>query len=118
MNPRLRGILDQIDEVLAEESTTSGALWDVLTALRGPDWEESDQVKDSATVPIRVAAFPRTAQATRDRRSAYANRALFSCYGGKFDSTIVPDGLNHAVIGSHFQGHIDAAASALDLRDS
>ena len=56
MAPRtLRGALKAIEEMLTEEY--SGALWDILTALRGPDSRDR-KIKYATTALIRSAAFP------------------------------------------------------------
>lgn len=56
----LREVLDTIDNILAKEDAVSHQLWDVLTALRGPDSANYDD-KKNVTIPIRRAAFPITA---------------------------------------------------------
>ena len=59
MSPRTRKMLDQIDTFLARPATAEpGELWDVLTALRGPD-SDNEMVKEYTTCPIRRAAFPK-----------------------------------------------------------
>lgn len=66
MSPEVRSVLDAIDTILAQPSNVQGpspdarALWDILTALRGPDSENTD-LKLETTCVIRRAAFPKTA---------------------------------------------------------
>lgn len=62
-NLNLAEILDLIDEYL-RYSDVSGGLWDVLSALRGPDSQDIE-LKTSTTIYIRGAAFPLSAQADR-----------------------------------------------------
>jgi hypothetical protein len=57
MTKKLREALDQIDELLLDP-LLSRDLWDVLTALRGPD-SENGVLKVLYTAPLRSAAFPR-----------------------------------------------------------
>lgn len=57
-----REILDQIDEFLtgsAIDGRERDKLWNVLTALRGPDDRNDQQGKDAATSIIRGKAFPK-----------------------------------------------------------
>lgn len=70
MNEELRKDLDTIDQMLLKWSGSSATnlygglkhnpLWQVLTALRGPD-DLSKTKKDQHTIPVREAAFPKTA---------------------------------------------------------
>lgn len=60
-----RQVLALLDAFLSDEGVNVDEkryAWNVLTALRGPD-DEDTNVKDGVTVPIRVAALPRTAVA-------------------------------------------------------
>jgi hypothetical protein len=58
MTPRtLRGALDQIQSMLSGRSYSED-LWNVLTALRGPDSRDRS-VKYATTTIIRSAAFPK-----------------------------------------------------------
>lgn len=69
-----REVLDIIDDFLAEgPEMAARRLWDVLTALRGPDDEKADEVKSAYTARIRGAAFPRCA--------AKADRSPFNASG-------------------------------------
>ena len=61
MSPRTREMLDQIDTFLVRRGSEAGELWDILTALRGPD-SENETIKKYATCPIRRAAFPKLAK--------------------------------------------------------
>jgi hypothetical protein len=103
IDPELREVLDNIDQVLAKNDSNAKALWDVLTALRGPDSLSYD-LKSGTTAKIRKLAFPQAS----DRFS----RAVFE-YGTVKEVTY--DDLAYAVAGRHFFTHIDAAAQALGL---
>lgn len=122
MNKELRAVLNVIDEALAQQNDVSKQLWNVLTALRGPDNNDFSfgGLKKTGTVPIRRAAFPRTAKAAESQRSAenerygytnvYANGADFTRAG-----YVEPD-RNKADFG-HAHSHIRLAAIALGLQD-
>jgi hypothetical protein len=59
MRPKVRALLDQIDSFfITEEAADTRPLWDILTALRGPD-NDDEEAKETTTIPIRRAAFPR-----------------------------------------------------------
>ncbi len=53
----LRGALDQIQKMLTRQSY-SGDLWDVLSAIRGPDSRDKT-IKHATTTVIRSSAFPK-----------------------------------------------------------
>ncbi len=66
MSAKVRRVLDKLDLELCGRgpsrlnSEERAALWDVLAAVRGPDYESSDH-KWAVTCPIRRAAFPKLA---------------------------------------------------------
>ena len=60
MEKELKKLLDQIDTFLAK-SPNAQELWDILTALRGPDSGYPD-LKDATTAVIRKHALPKTYQ--------------------------------------------------------
>lgn len=66
MTPGVRAALDAVEDVLLGLDTDATDLWDILSALRGPDdrraYGDPRGSKKSATVPIRRAAFPRLAE--------------------------------------------------------
>lgn len=103
MTPEARQMLDQIDAFLVQHNDRLPAreLWNVLTALRGPDIP-ARYTKKRTTVPIRAAAFPRL------------------CALGLFDLAEIQiteyqrDPIDGAT-GSHFLSHVMAAANALNL---
>lgn len=75
MRPVVRDIFAQIDTIFARggrrdkdgntrgyyspDATAARQLWDVLSALRGPDYEIGSD-KNATTAVIRAAAFPKT----------------------------------------------------------
>jgi len=60
MTPELRTMLDQIDTFLSTEGPDAICLWEIMTALRGPDdWRQGGD-KQTSTSVIRTAAFPKT----------------------------------------------------------
>jgi len=107
----VRQILDQIDEFLLNSNSDSERLWDVLSALRGPDkFSYGDKV--TTTNAIRVAAFPRTANA--DNLGAISLPAIFWTTGYQ-EPTI--DICDYESEGWHFAQHIRNAARVLKLQD-
>lgn len=60
----VREVLDRIDKVLAKGDQSAQDLWDILTALRGPDHREDMLFNKRPTVYVRGAAFPKTAVAS------------------------------------------------------
>lgn len=109
-----REMLDLIDDFFTDMSIPvdeSRKLWDVLSALRGPDEihrvDSTPNQKATATIPIRRAAFPKVA-------AAYLNSDMWERIGGafgtinhKFDSRFIGQG--------HFREHAVNAATALNL---
>lgn len=103
---KLRHQLDTIDGWLSEKG--GDLLWDVLTALRGPDAGTYNyELKDRTTIHIRRAAFPRTADGYVKLGTA-TQRAQFDTL-----RSFKRPGLNDEL--THFQQHIGAAARALGL---
>jgi len=119
MRERTREILDRIDEILLagakadwddaeDDYGVAIELWNVLSALRGPDVKDGNEfdLKDTTTVHIRRAAFPKLA--------AWADRARRQYAGGmqiwsrkRFDFSSEDD--------SHFIDHVRVAAKVLGL---
>lgn len=103
----LREALDQIDAILAsDDNELSGALWDVLTALRGPD-NGSEDLKFRTTVYIRSAAFPKTTAAVNN----LASRKAF--FGGS--ASYQPLSKEECIKNWHFANHTRLAAKHLGL---
>lgn len=101
----LRQALDIIEELLSEHDYSS-PLWDVLTALRGPD-SGDDSVKYATTCVIRTAAFPSHPYGSNG--SLY-----FSDDATKVKKRI--DLLAHNGDSAHFRRHLREAFDALDLK--
>lgn len=96
-----RQVLAVVDKSLANGDETSEKVWDVLTALRGPD-SSSYSAKNGAIVPIRRAALPKTAKSGRAP-------AYFGDSGFPKKVAIVQAETYH------FKRHVTAAARALKL---
>lgn len=100
----LRAVLDKLDRILATEDRLGGLaskLWDVLSAMRGPDNEDAS-LKDSITIPIRRKAFPRTF------KKGGISRAFFG-----YRNEVYP--FKVGVEFTHFNEHGRRAARALGL---
>lgn len=66
-NIRANQLLESIDAFLVDPAnvTSAGLIWDILGSLRGPDSvHDGQRVKESATIPVRRAAFPKLATAS------------------------------------------------------
>jgi hypothetical protein len=114
MTAKTRQILDAIEDVLLaghncqtfdEDRAAATELWDIMSALRGPDADDCVNAK-TATVRIRTAAFPRlTQQLLSDSKASarFANKPMFTSL----------DKEDAAAGGIHFEHHIEAASMAL-----
>jgi hypothetical protein len=109
-NETCREMLDAVDGFLTDplvDEVEKKALWDVLTALRGPEGKKDDAtrkaIKDAVTGPIRANAFPRTAFQTIEDRP---NRAVMTLRRS-IDVSGTPKG--------HFRFHSMEAAKALGI---
>jgi len=102
-------VLDVVDRALAKGDDTSRDVWNVLTALRGPDLGDSAYThKLQNTIPIRRAALPKT--------TTGINPADFGCSTDKFieDDTVYAYGTGLR----HFTRHAVRAAKTLGLIDA
>jgi hypothetical protein len=99
----LRSALDAIQDML-DGQEYSGELWDVLTALRGPDSRDR-KVKYATTAVIRSAAFPKR---PCEERSVFGKdsdelvKRRSSLFSKKLDN-------------NHFREHVRDAFTALGL---
>ncbi len=99
----LRGALSQIERMLTKKSY-SADLWDILSAIRGPDSRDK-RLKHATTTVIRSAAFPsrpceeRSFYSEDSRKKALIRQELFK---NKEDF-------------NHFRQHCQAAFDALGL---
>lgn len=105
MNAKLRQQLDIIEDMLLETAPTNGysPLWRVLTALRGPDFDDWDGDAKGLTTRIRALAFPRMAALMKEDEG-YVHGAAFS--REPWPKTL-PD------LPYHFLSHIKAAKQDL-----
>ena len=99
----LRGALRQLERMLTKQ-TYSGDLWDVISAIRGPD-SRNKRLKHATTTVIRRAAFPsrpceeRSFYGEDSAKRAEIRKRLFK---NKEDF-------------NHFRQHCEAAFDALQL---
>lgn len=108
MEKRTREVLDQIDAVLSKGNVVSEEVWNVLTALRGPDNGESEP-KRVATVPIRRAAFPRTTEAHNN----FGSTVFLADFGASTSKYDLNSGYDQD--DWHFDVHAQNAAQILGL---
>ena len=110
MRPSVRDALDRIEQILLDEDEeTTHDVWDVLTALRGPDEDRYD--KTTTTAVIRGAAFPRLAKRNSRERDGFS-----FAYPGGWEyriSNVVHFSMSPS---RHFGSHIIRAARSLGLR--
>lgn len=100
---KVRRVLDEIDTVLEQGDRAAAQLWNVLSALRGPD-DGDWLLKTQTTEPIRRTAFPKVA-AKSDTLKGYSGIPA-DFYGKEFTRPIGS---------SHFAEHVRSAANALGL---
>jgi hypothetical protein len=124
----VREMLDVIDVFLTENRnepglalhgytpTLAAQLWDVLSALRGPDSSDL-AIKSKTTIPIRRAAFPRlTAEIANDGFSNTIGAAFGTDEPDfEFRYSIVSPPLLTNFDGYHFAGHAKLAAEVLGI---
>ena len=100
----LRGALQQIERML-DKQPYSADLWDILSAVRGPDSRKWG-IKDATTTIIRSEAFPKHPCEERsfygwdNKRKVTVRKRLFK---NKEDSY-------------HFRMHVEEAFNALGLK--
>jgi len=98
-------VLNVIDEALAKGNKSSMQIWDVISALRGPDVHGFPS-KAKTTVHIRTAALPKTAKTTSYTTLpisfAHFASPLFDIEAG-------------SLVSDHFRLHIAKAAVVLGL---
>lgn len=123
MNRTTRATLDAIDAVLAgDDQEAAMQLWDVLTALRGPD--NGGNIKTTTTCPVRAAAFPQASAKSQHydfgdgtpyeglRMLGHSGAFTGGTYASPFD---VFDQMRPGVSSWHFANHVRKAAKALGL---
>lgn len=114
-----REVLDVIDEFLATAANVSPIgfhyqeadnLWNVLTALRGPD-DEVEENKVAFTAVIRGTAFPRTL-----KTATYTFHALGFQIRPDSEALIASRAEKWNKLYNHFGGHVRTACRALELQ--
>ena len=108
MDASTRLLLNAIDNHLAKCDYAASELWDVLTALRGPDSDELGQ-KDRTTLPIRAAAFPQLAETHATNWVMCSAHSAFPMQQKPAPAFVPPED------GGHFARHVMAAATVLVL---
>lgn len=104
MTEPTRKLLESLDEFFATADTESTKeVWNVLTALRGPDSEDA-RLKYETTARIRSKVFPRLAQRNEWEDVA---RAIFS---GNLDR---PERFWPRHGEEHFLSHVNSATNVL-----
>ena len=99
MRPGVQEVLDSISKALRElPQAAAQDIWDILTALRGPD-DEDEEVKQATTAVIRNAALGYLS--VQRMGAVYNLEDVVRLSGeGRF---------------GHFASHVRRAAAALDL---
>jgi hypothetical protein len=114
---KLRRILDKIDDVLMvgyddPDKEVAALLWDVLSALRGPDTNETSVIKHATTAVLRKVAFPKTFDPSTISL-VRKQRAI-----GENDNTnkaeLRKEGIDE-ITGTHFEQHAQQGFRALGL---
>jgi len=101
----INNVLDLIDYNLCWRDEYSKRLWNILSALRGPD-NENEDLKSSTTAVLRSAAFQNTAKFIRICHP-YVNGVKFA------DENMVLYYSECDNFSSHFGKHVRDAAEAL-----
>jgi hypothetical protein len=100
----LRGALDHIQHLLTKQPY-SADLWDILSAIRGPD-SRNRRLKHATTTIIRSAAFPKRPCEERSfygedsAKRAEIRKRVFNSKGDQ----------------NHFRQHVAAAFDSLGLK--
>ena len=110
MEDRTRTLLMAIDRHLAVGDKAASELWDILTALRGPDSDDADE-KDRSTAHVRARAFPKTLAESSRGGNWWQPASDDSAFPGM---STTRKGFTLPSY-SHFGNHIRAAARVLDL---
>jgi len=104
-------VLNIIEEVLLQRDQEAADLWNILTALRGPDVDDScATVKFAVTAPIRAVVFPRVYAGTCHWRAGGPIHPAGAIYVSP--KHLRPDASDN-VPGYHFRDHVSWALSAL-----
>jgi hypothetical protein len=116
---KLKSILNKIDTVLSAgydspDHDAASRLWDVLSALRGPDTvhPSADTIKYATTAVLRKIAFPKTF--ADDTRNVVRNKAIGKSDTAAMVATRSGDKVRN-VVGSHFASHANRGFLALRM---
>lgn len=110
MTEKLRNQLNVIQEMLKEEDGDN--LWDILSALRGPDNDDPKwSIKKQTTSYIRAAAFPDLLVEGINGTSMRIDRST----GWTAEKGTISRRFCHSTTSSHFSQHIQAAANILEI---
>ncbi len=106
---RLRKELDRIEKTLLKGDAVSSALWNIMTAQRGPD----DERQKGYTIRVRRKAFPKLAR----RKDVRISGSVFHYYN--FPGVEAPRPLTdgETIGNAHFRAHIRKAYRALGLKN-
>jgi len=106
MRTNVRKALNQIENVLLKNNADSQDLWNILSALRGPDTEE--QGLKSYTIEVRRHAFPKLTTLYTVHKT---NKIPASFGWWTFNSDLRP-----VYSRDHFHNHIRTAQKAIKAR--
>lgn len=118
LDPRFQlahDLLRTIDSFLAEGDGAARALWDVLSALRGPDQEGAELLKSQTTAVIRTAALP--ASRVQAERAIRGRTSCLPAEFASFETRILPEERIKEKLprqAHHFAYHIRYAVVALE----
>lgn len=104
----VRRELDRIEKFLLRRGRNAGFLWDVLSALRGPDENDPNQEGKAFTIAVRRAAFPKLAVRDSDNIPA-----AFATFDGSLPNLSDVHSTLDAKFSDHFRRHIWQAEKAL-----
>lgn len=106
----VRKVLNDIDEILKNNTPAARDLWLILSALRGPDaGDASVAAKEVFTCFLRSKTFPKTAEAKNKGDGVY--------YPEFFYSTGPVDPHEFSEMPYHYKHHLNSAAQALVNRN-
>ena len=109
MRKAVRAELDRIETFLLQNNTDARHLWDILSALRGPDKTEDAMAKAVTTCVIRRRAFPKLAKST----ARYNIPASFRSMSGRNPRYPLVRKFEGFQYEPHFEKHIRVAAVAI-----
>lgn len=106
MTKSVRAELNRIERFLLKGGTDAIDLWNIMSALRGPDdingGIDDSYIKENTTAPIRTKAFPNLS-----KRGMIS--VIFASRGQKID-------LLRKSASWHFNAHVSYAAQAISRR--